>query len=354
MNKDLVLAVAGKYYVEEMDGALILSSRLYNILSELELNKNISNIALEYLLKKKLLALHRYAKKEITFNEFSEIARIEQSKRRMEREENELKVHAQRKIEEDAYFVEVKKAQLLEAQRKIAFDKDPKNIAKAKQRRLKDKYGICVYIEDGDFAKLMDILRIVDNGIRLSEDQFLWLSTESELYFTEELKKAHHFNEAKFFEKQYIENKDPWSAVNASSHFRKCGRPKDIEPILRTIDVFKLKDVKLKSALCTTHGGVKRDLEKWDESIKLAEQAYQFTPKKFQPCTLLGAVNIEIGNYDLGYSWYKKAVERGFKEHDVDRELIGIYKRAEKSKKEEMRTYLLNLDPDRYSWANKH
>jgi hypothetical protein len=72
--------------------------------------------------------------------------------------------------------------------------------------------------------------------------------------------------------------------------------------MLNTIDVSTLKDLKLKSALCTTHGGVKRDLKRYDEALGLGEQAHLFTPQDFRPCTLLGAVNMEIGHYDLGQS----------------------------------------------------
>jgi len=38
----------------------------------------------------------------------------------------------------------------------------------------------------------------------------------------------------------------------------------------------------------------------------LGKEAHLLTPRDFRPCTLLGAVNVEIGNYDLGQSWYKK------------------------------------------------
>ncbi|MCI5207800.1 MAG: hypothetical protein D3910_03180 [Candidatus Electrothrix sp. ATG2] len=76
------------------------------------------------------------------------------------------------------------------------------------------------------------------------------------------------------------------------------------------------------------------------------------TPQNFRPCTLLGAVNMEIGHYDLGQSWYKKAVERGYSERAMDGDLRSIFMRAENTNKEELKNYLLNLDPYRYSWVN--
>jgi hypothetical protein len=76
-------------------------------------------------------------------------------------------------------------------------------------------------------------------------------------------------------------------------------------------------------------------------------------PKDFRPCTLLGAVNIEIGHYDLGHSWYEKAIKRGYSEKSMDDELRSIFMRAEKSKQEALRNHLLKWDPVRYSWAKK-
>jgi Flp pilus assembly protein TadD len=124
--------------------------------------------------------------------------------------------------------------------------------------------------------------------------------------------------------------------------------------MLNAITVSKLKNIKLKSALCTTHGGVKRDQGKSDEALALGEQAHQLTPKDFRPCTLLGAVNMEIGNHTLGESWYEKAIERGASEKSVDDDLRSIFMRAEHAKREELRAYLLRKDPYRYSWAKQN
>lgn len=123
--------------------------------------------------------------------------------------------------------------------------------------------------------------------------------------------------------------------------------------MLSTIDVSALKNRQLKSALCTTPGGVKRDLKRWDEALSLGEQAHLLTPQDFRPFTLMGAVNMEIGNFVLEQSWYKEAVERGVSEKSVDDELRSIFMRAEKSKREALRDHLLKMDTERYSWAKK-
>ncbi len=181
----------------------------------------------------------------------------------------------------------------------------------------------------------------------------LTLRTEGEEYFTIELREGFHKNEAEYNASEFKKNKDPWYAVNASSHYRKCGEAKTADSILTTIDASLLKNLKLKSALYTTHGGVKRDLAKWDDALSLGEQAHLLTPHDFRPCTLLGAVNIEIGHYDLGLSWYEKAAKRGYSEKSVDNELRGIYMRSAKPQQKALRKYLLKIYPDRFSWTSK-
>jgi hypothetical protein len=187
----------------------------------------------------------------------------------------------------------------------------------------------------------------------ISEDEVVWLTTEGNEYFTQELRKRFHKNEAEFHAGEFKKSKDSWSAVNASSHYRKCNESNTADSMLNKIDVSILKDRKLKSALCTTHAGVKRDLKKYDAALALGEQTHFLTPQDFRPCTLLGAVNMEIGQYDLGQYWYGKAVKRGYNEKSMDDELRSIFICAEKSKQEALRNHLLKMDPARYSWAKK-
>ncbi len=86
--------------------------------------------------------------------------------------------------------------------------------------------------------------------------------------------------------------------------------------------------------------------------MRLGNQAHEITPKDFRPCTLLGAVNFELGHYDIGRDWYAKAIERGATERSIDYDLRGILLRADPSKREEIKAFLLNEDPARYRWVN--
>lgn len=233
-------------------------------------------------------------------------------------------------------------------------------IKRKAQDALMENYNIYCWRSSIHFDKLIDILQRLDSGCRLPEVEFAWIKTTEKQIETIEkgiefkpLKKLYHKNEAAFYAEEFKEKKDCWLAVNASSHYRKCDEAHTAEVLLNTINISSIKDTKLKSALCTTHGGVKRDLRDWKKALNLGEQAHLLTPKDFRPCTLFGAVNMEIGNYDLGRSWYDKAIERGYSERAMDDELRSIFMRAEKSRQDEMGEYLLKIDPVRYSWAKK-
>jgi hypothetical protein len=193
--------------------------------------------------------------------------------------------------------------------------------------------------------------KIIDKGTRLTEKEVVWLNVDGNEYFTKPLRITFHHIEAIFYTEEFKNKKDPWLVVNASSHYRKCGKSLVADQLLNTIKVKPLKNIKLKSAIYTTHGGVKRDLKDKNDALMLGDNAHKLTPKDFRPCTLLGAVNIEIGSYDLGQAWYAKAIENGFSEKAMDSELKSIYFRLSKSEKDALRSHLHSIDPQRYKWA---
>ena len=346
--------IAKKYFVEDLQPATLPNTTLSNVLDTLNIkDKVVSKRGLDFLKRKELLALYAYVNKECSLVEYLSLAELEQKNRRLiieQRLVNEQLSQArlQARLREESA---IRQQAAIERQR--AYDNDPKNIAKAKQAKLRSKYDLSCFIKKPCFARLMNILQSIDNGRRLSENEIIWLNVDGKDYYTNALKVRLHSNEADFYSIEFRNKKDPWLAVNASSHYRKCEKSKTADLMLNTINVSGLKNIKLKSAIYTTHGGVKRDLHKSKEAIFLGEKAHKLTTHDFRPCTLLGAVNIEIGNYDIGQEWYEKAIENGFSEKSMDYELKSIFMRAKQSDKESLRNHLLKIDPNRYSWAKK-
>jgi tetratricopeptide (TPR) repeat protein len=252
---------------------------------------------------------------------------------------------AEQKAREAEYWAQQEAARL-------ARESDPKYIAKMKNRALRDRYGIDIFIEQAHFPRLMNILRRVNDGNRLSDDDVLWLTAEGQDYYSDLLQAAFHEREGEFYASEYRRTSDPWNAVNASGHFRKCEQARKAHDLLTSIPSERQKPPKLRSAIATTHGGVMRDLKRLDDALSLGNQAHALTPKDFRPCTLIGAVNFELGHYDIARDWYAKAIERGASERSIDYELHGIFLRADPARREEIKAFLLREDPVRYRWIN--
>jgi hypothetical protein len=235
----------------------------------------------------------------------------------------------------------------------LARESDPKYIAKMKNRELRARYGNETFVEHDCFERLMSILKGVDAGRRMCAEDYTWLSTVAKPYFSDQLRAAYHRLEADFFIGEYKRTRDPWKAINASSQLRKCSDAPEAEALLSAVDTSLLKSAKLRSAFDTTRGGVMRDLRRWQDALRLGESAHSLAPNDFRPCTLLGAIHMELDQFDVGQAWYAKAVERGAKVESVDQDLQSVFSRSDRDKQAAMRAFLLDDDPVRYAWARK-
>lgn len=344
--------LAHRYFVNDLPGSTIPASRLRDILDKLQKGRPLTTNGLNYLQQLGLTALGQLARGEITYETFRETAAPEQAKReqsvkaeRQAKHASMLARAAEQKAREADYWAQQEAARL-------ARESDPKYIAKMKNRALRARYGIELFIEQEHFPQLMDILHRFDDGNRLSDDDVLWMTTEGRDYYSEILQAAFHEREAEFYASEYRRTTDPWNAVNASGHYRKCEKARNAHDLLTSIPAERQKAPKLRSAIATTHGGVMRDLKRLDEALSLGNQAHALTPKDFRPCTLLGAVNFELGHYDVARDWYAKAIDRGATERSIDYDLRGIFLRADPAKREEIKAFLLREDPARYRWVN--
>ena len=319
---------------------------LGNILNQIYQGQTLPPAFLNYLQSKKLSELHRHATGELTFEGYlsaldaAEVERIARINAAKEAETARLAQLAEaRRLREEA----------AEAAR-ITRESDPAYIA-MKQREAKcQKYGIGNSNQLPE--SLMPLLDKMDADVALSSDEYLWLTTTGKHYFTFQVRRGYHRGQAVQCANEYKRTQDPWNVINGSGHYRKCEMPSEALQLLERADMARITLPKLKSALFTTRGGVMRDLGRRDEAVKLGEQAHKLTHQDFRPCTLLGAVHMELGNYNLANDWYAKAIKRGATEQSVDSEIRRIYAQADKAKRESLKTFLLAEDPLRFSWLN--
>jgi hypothetical protein len=310
LSADLIRAerhrhLMAKYYVPDLGGNSTSDSPLAFILERLDTSKALSTEDKQYLRDKGLFELHQFAK--------------------------DLEEHGK------PNFSALRGKFEHEQRRSIRFN-------------LRAVYWID-YVEQGDMGKLVRIIERIERGGRFDSEDVVWLTHHD--YLSLPLKHEFHRREALFCSQNFTSKGDPWEAVNASSHYRKADMPNDALAIATRVDLKRHKDKHLQSAICTTIGGSKRDLGKLEEALVCAHDAHSHDPRSFHPCTLLGALNYELGNFALGDEWFQKAVERGAKSEGVDSELRSIFRRADKGKQEALRLHLLKIDPVRYGWLQR-
>lgn len=352
MSSSTLYDIAHHFCVSEIPGATIPSSRLSKVLDSIYHGHPLTLMSQVYLLEQKLTGLHQLATGQITYETYLVAASAAQQERK-QAAETERRVKEAERLAKEAEWARKYKIQCEAAEAaRVARESDPKYIAKKKSQALRDKYGMG-YIDQPLFTRMMAILKGVDSGDRLAENDVVWLKTEAEELFTTELQEAFHLREAEFFAGEYRQTKDPWNAVNASGHYRKCNRPEAALQLLDSASVHPLKDPKIKSAMSTTRGGVMRDMGQLDEARRLGEQGHKLKPQDFRPCTLLGAVHMELGNFGEAHDWYDKAEKRGASERAIDADLRNILQRADQGKLEAIKASLLAKDPNRYHWV-KH
>ena len=96
-----------------------------------------------------------------------------------------------------------------------------------------------------------------------------------------------------------------------------------------------------------------RDLRRFAEALSFGEQAHNLTPNDFRPCTLSGAVNIELGLIDAGHAWYRKAQLLGARPDSIESELRSVLARMTPERREHISAHLLRLDAVQYAWLQR-
>ncbi len=210
----------------------------------------------------------------------------------------------------------------------------------------KDKYR--------EESPLYSILKKLNAGVRLSDEEVIWLEGENLLRPSSKIYIVHHRLEALFYEKEFLQTKSHWNLVNASAHWRKAENP---NWALKQTDrlVYKhIKPAKLRAALLTTRGGALRDINELGDAEKCALEAIDQYPDSHNPFTLMGALCYDTGRYDEGDRWFEEAVKRGAKPQDQDAEIKRILRKMKRGReRKELINHLLKKNPVRFDWARR-
>ncbi|OQR35350.1 hypothetical protein BWR15_15575 [Pseudomonas sp. T] len=345
--------LAKRFWVDDVHGALVPASRLSNLLHTHSLGKPLSPLGLRFLDENGFKCLAQFISGELSEHQFHQLAPIEQSARVEAALAREKVAEQQRKVDQEA--AEIRHTAMMDRlhAERLQRESDPKFIARQKNSELREAYGVDCFVDEQDFKPLMAILRKLDSSRRLSEGEALWLKSEGRGYATESILHAHNRLEADHYLGEFRKAGDVWQLVNASGHLRKCDASREAHDLLVKIQEGDLKQAKLKSAVRTTHGGVLRDLGRLNDALQLADEAHRLLPNSFRPCTLLGALNIEMGHIALGHEWYSKAEERGAKAGSIESEIRSLLGRMPSEKRESAINQLLSIDPVQYAWLRK-
>lgn len=355
MRKDAVF-----YCVDHIESSMIPHSMIHKIIQKLKMKQNDSLTLPEkaYLVRQNLNALHSLVEGKISFNQYKKEVVNDRIKHQESLEAERLRLEKIKELEliqlkkqQEKLVQERKVREQAERERRKKLESDPKYVDRQKEKNLIKKYDIYLYDNaDKHRSNLINILKLLDNNQRLSEQDAIWLNTEGRQFFTDKVKIKFHRIEADFYINGYKATQSHWYAINASSQLRKAKASKEAEKFLENTKISLSKNKKLLSAYFTTLGGVKRDIKKVDTAIECGVKAHENNSQDYRPCTLLGAIYMENHEYSSGHEWYSKARDRGAPEKSINADLRSILLKLDKSKRIEMIASLLKKDPYLYSW----
>lgn len=188
---------------------------------------------------------------------------------------------------------------------------------------------------------------------RLDPKQVVQLIEERRLSRHGKIAIAYYRLEAIFYEKEYKRTGNKWNLPSASSNWRKADESEKALEVTQEVNLSKVREADLKSALLVTRGAAFRDLTRLDEAESCAAQAMESQPDNHQPYTLMGAICYDLSNFADGDTWFEMAAERGANDTDDEIEKI-VRMTKDKNKRKEVVEYLLNKDRLRYGWAKSY
>lgn len=197
-------------------------------------------------------------------------------------------------------------------------------------------------------SKAANILTTLNKGM-ITDADYLWLKQKG--FENDQINSMYYLRRAENSKRLWNASNKPWNLVNALADYRKAGEAKTALTLVNKHFPFKFANgnKKLKSALLTTAGGVKRDLNMLEQAIEFGVQAHELTLQDYRPCTLIGACKMLHGDISQGHEWYRKAINLGFESDSYEQEIRSIYMRAKANDRAKIRKLLIS-DGWCYKW----
>ena len=342
MPNSLQTGLAEKYYVDDLPGASLGGARLNGILQKIEAGDTLTVLAQSFLTTNHLRALQALTSGQIDMDAFQNRAAQEREARIQTAKERAVEAMAERTRQAEASALAMKA-------HFAAMANDPVLRRKREAKELRGRFDIG-FVQPEHFRRVMSLLKQVSDRHRLKPEDVAWLSTEASYCWTEAMQRAWHQLEAEALSKAWESDGDPWDSVNASGHWRKAGKPEMALAITAAALSKTGPNPKIRSAIATTRGGAMRDVRRLADAKALGMDAHSLTPSDFRPCTLLGAVHIELGELEAGHKWYQKAETLGADRHAIDQELRALLVRSDPVERQRIRDFLMVQDPLRFAW----
>lgn len=134
--------LASYYFVSDLSGSTIPSSRLREILERLEEQKTVSSYSLDYLRKLGLSALEKLAQRELTYDVFRQLAEVEKKQRERVAEELRQAKQVAKALQEADQEARYKAYQAQLKAERIAYESSPQYITKTRNKALRERYEI--------------------------------------------------------------------------------------------------------------------------------------------------------------------------------------------------------------------
>lgn len=330
--------IAITFLLDDVAGVHIPASRLRGILENVHANRPVTPLQEAFLRQQGYNALAQLICGALDWATF-----VERSAK-----ERQLRCDATASTKARDAIECARQAEVTDRKNAILFaEQARKQDRRRKMRELPDRFHL-PFVERDDRGRINHILRSVVAGRPIDKDDLVWLGGDGADYWTDKLRQAHHANMATILSAAWHQTGDLWKAVNACGHWRKGGLSQKGLTLVEAALKSKKASGKTRSALLTTAGGALRDVGRREDAVAFGTEAHALTETDFRPCTLLGAVHIEMGEYGEGAAWYEKAEARGASRNSIDRELQSILQAASHKERSKIRSTLRAYDIARY------